>query len=717
MENKARLDFETRSTTDIRTSGVHRYSEDPITSVWGFFWELNGELNEWRMGYSDPTPLLDHIMFGGLVEAHGAAFERTIWNTVIRRDPRYSHWPKLLIEQQDCTMARAAASGLPQDLDKLCAVLHSDQKKDKAGHVLMMKMCKPRRKNPDGTITWWDSPEEIDRLMEYCGQDVRAERGVDERIPQLTANEQAVWRLDQTINDRGIPIDLNAVRRCSMLVTHAKKEADREMRALTHSVPKCSNDGKIIAFLNSRGIECTTVKKEEKDNLLSAARLRGDTVVERVINLRAASKKTSTAKYNAMLKCVCEDERIRGLLNYHGAGTGRWVGRLVQPQNFPRFDIEDPIEEWNLRWLHDLLSDKSLSIKDVYEAIVMCMGQDAPMVLLSKALRSMFKASKGRKFIGGDFSNIEGRLNAWFANETWKLKAFREYDDGIGPDLYKVMASTIVGKRVDEISKSERQSVGKTTELACGYQGSVPALVSMCKQYNVNIFDISNVIEQTATAQQWDSVSIQYDSAPNKTDLQQKEWTALKICVDNWRLKNSSIVQSWWDYQDAAIAAVSSPGSIHSCCNGKVRYHYDGQCLWCVIPSSRMICYVSPRLKETMVEYVDKNTGETKERMKKSVSFMGYKEGRWTELFLYGGLQCENIVSGTARDVMVDKMFAAEHANYPVILTVHDELLTEPLDDPYYNEKVLESIMSVVPDFVKGLPLATKAWEDMRYIK
>lgn len=717
------LDFETRSCTDLRKAGVYRYAEDPTTMPWGFSYRFGdmGEVMQWRPGFPDPVALLNHVAAGGAFVCHNAAFERTIWNTICRR--HYPHWPPIQIAQQDCTMSRAAASSHPQDLDTLCNALQTTNKKDRDGHALMMKMARPRKFNVDGTITWWDDPADVRRLMDYCDRDVLTECDVDKKLPPLTDYERRVWQLDQLINERGIPIDIKAVEKCVTLVELAKKSADSEMRRLTNrAVPKCSNDKKIIDWIVGQGIECTTVKKGVQQDLIFMADLHNRSVVADVINLRADAKKTSTAKYAAMKLCICYDGRIRGTLSYWGAGPGRWAGRLIQPQNYPRVDHDR--DGWIFEWLAQLL-DSDMDAATIFECLVTVhgeSGENAPLRLLSRFLRSTIKAPPGKKLIGGDFSNIEGRVNAFLAGEHWKLRAFAAQDDGTGEDLYRLTYARTFGIPIEEVDggkdKGPQRQIGKVEELALGYQGSVGAFMDMGPNYGVNPYDVSKAVILTADAATWDRTAARYASATNKEGLQEKEWTAIKIIVDGWRASNPMIVQSWWDLQDAAIEAMSMPGTAVKVLNGRVTYYFDNRCLWCVLPSGRMICYASPRLETVQEEYIDKFTGETKTRWKKRVRFWGYKEGAWRELYLYGGLQCENIVQGTARCIMVDRMFAAEHRGYPIILTVHDELLAEVdasrLD---LNEKDFRTIMKVVPAFVAGMPMDAKTFEDVRYIK
>ena len=198
------------------------------------------------------------------------------------------------------------------------------------------------------------------------------------------------------------------------------------------------------------------------------------------------------------------------------------------------------------------------------------------------------------------------------------------------------------------------------------------------------------------------------------------EWTALQVLVDNWRSANPAIVQSWWNYQDAAIEAVGSPGNIvYPKHTQLIHYYSDGRTLWCGLPSGRYLAYSMPELVEEFVEYTDKATGEVKHRLKRKVTFWGTdsKTRQWVKRTLYGGLQCENIVQAVARDIMVDAMFAIEDRGYDVILTVHDEVVAEVDDDPVYTDKDFEEVMSMTAPVYAGLPISVGAWEDKRYVK
>lgn len=720
----AHIDFETRSATDLVKSGVYRYAEDPTTWPWGFRYRIGdaGPIKEWRPGWPDPLDLIEHVRNGGIVACHNAAFERTMWNWIVV--PRIApHWPHMRIEQQDCTMSRAAAVALPQALEKLGIALSLPFQKDMEGNAVMRKQMRPRRFNEDGSITWWDEPELTDRNMMYCGRDVEVETEADKVLPPLTDKWRQVWIFDQIINERGVCIDAEAVERAAQLVEFSKKQNDRVMREITNrSVPKCSNDKKLIEWLNARGVECTSLAKGEVDDVIFLAQAAFDTTAFDAIKLRQAAWKTSTAKYRAMQQCVSSDNRIRGLLNFHGASTGRWAGRLVQPQNFPRVDPDDEFLQSKIAWLHELLNDKTLKPKDIYEFLTSVHGPLEPLELLSKALRSMIVAAPGKKFVGGDYSNIEGRVNAWLAGEAWKLQAFADYDAKVGPDLYKLAYARSFGVPVEEVGKGQKRQIGKVQELALGYQGGVGAYLTMGTTYGVNPFELSLPVQEATSAQQWDETAARYHApGTRKLGLFEREWTALQILVDNWRKANAQIVQSWWNYQDAAIEAVAAPGNVvHPAHTKNIAYYSDQRSLWCVLPSGRMLHYSSPELVEEYVEYYHRDSGEMRSRLKRKVTFWGTdsRTRQWTKQSLYGGLQCENIVQATSADVLVDAMFRVEAAGYPVVLTVHDEILSEvDKHSNQHNESNFAAIMSEKDPVYDGLPISVGAWEDTRYVK
>lgn len=555
-------------------------------------------------------------------------------------------------------MARAAAMGLPQSLEALGEAIGAPVQKDKAGHRLMLKMCKPKTLEP---LTWHEEPDELERLQAYCDQDVAAECSIDALLPRLSERERRVWVLDQSINDRGVALDVPLVQAALRAVNDAKRSADRRIWELTGgAVRRCTEAKRIVDWLVERDIPATSISEESSEQLLLSADILSDDTAKAVIALRRASSKAF--KFQSMLDTVCADGRVRGSLAYHGAATGRWAGRGMQPQNFKRMETEE-----DERAVGEAL--------DALRAGKGCTDLDT----LSMAARAMLIAPPGKKLVGGDFSNIEGRLNAWFAGEDWLLRAFEDYDAGIGADLYKVMASRVLRKPVDEITRDDRQLHGKVPFLAGGYGGG------------------QNAFKKSA----------------QKAGVQMSSRLAEEI-KGLYRDENPKIVQSWWELQDAAIEAVSSRRVEVPALRGRVRYLSTGAFLFCQLPSGRCLSYANPTVAwKSRIVSID---GDDVEINSRGVSYWGVHAGRWQKLDLYGGLQCAHIVSGTARDLLVDAMFRVEEVGYPIVLTIHDEILSE-VDSGFGSADEYAELMSVLPEWAAGLPVTTKAWEGDRYGK
>lgn len=705
MSQVAHIDFETRATADLKKTGVYRYAEHPDTGVICMSWRLgdHGPIGRWRPGEEDPYELLAHVEEGGRVVAHNAGFERTIWNWVIR-DRIAPHWPELRIEQQDCTMARGLALALPASLDQLGRALKTPMQKDKDGHRLMMQMCKPRRTDPDGTVVWWDDAERIGRLQLYCDQDVETETDVDRSIPSLSPEERRVWELDQRINDRGVMIDVASVTRALAVVEEALKRADDRMWWLTDGeVKKCSEAAKIVKWLNNRGIPATSVAKGEIEEIVLATSIMGDATAEEAIRLRRAAARTSTAKFKAMLNSVCADGRVRGTLAYHGAATGRWAGRIMQPQNFLRFDAEElPDVEMIIELL--ALPRAAKEIVDAIEAII-----GPPLESVAKCMRAMLVAPAGRKFVSGDFSNIEGRGAAWVSDEHWKLEAFRDYDRGVGFDLYNLSYARSFGIDVAGMpKKSFMRQIGKVQELALGYQGSVGAYITMAAGYGIKPGQVAATAKLALDPEEWHRIASTYSDDMSR-GLDQETWTGVKAVVNAWRDAHPNIVQAWWALQDAAVEAVGHPGLKVPCLNNRITYLAANGFLYCRLPSGRVICYAMPRLIRTETE-----TGRV--RLQVEYDAVDSYTKRWGPQHLYGGLQFNNVVQGLARDVLVASMFRLEAAGYPLVLTVHDENVSE-VDALFGSADEYTAIMLQPEPWMDGLPLAAASWEDQRYVK
>ena len=270
-DNDLVLDFETRSSVNLKKAGAYRYASDPSTQVLVASYCIGqGPIKRWRPYKLEPLPwdLIEHITRGRRVVAHGP-FERVVWERCLRsRDDRL---PELRIEQMSDLMIRAFACNLPGSLEQLAKVLGLPMK-DMEGHNVMMRMSKPRKVNADGTITWWEDNERIVSLEDYCDQDVNVERHANAVLPELTPDELALWHLDQRINDRGIPHDLGFVERAIKLVDYAKLRANEEIANLTNgAVGKATEVAKLVDWLNSRNVAATSLRKGDRQHPYRAA--------------------------------------------------------------------------------------------------------------------------------------------------------------------------------------------------------------------------------------------------------------------------------------------------------------------------------------------------------------------------------------------------------------------------------------------------------------
>ena len=661
MQPVASHDHESRSEIDLKKAGLHRYWEDDSSISLCMAWRIGGGAPvAWRRGEPAPPEMVAHIKAGGMVIAHNSAFDRHAWNKEFPDCP-------LPIEQCDCTMARAAAMALPQGLDQLGQALKSPIQKDREGSRLMMRLCKPIGRDESGGPLFDEDLGKHERNVEYCINDVLTEQSIDKIVPLLSKRERHIWILDQKINDRGVAVDVKLVERAFAAVQVAALRAHKRMRDLTQGhVHKTSEVAKLIAWLNRRGIPCESVAKGEADELLLRAGLMNDPVAAEAISLRREAAKASTAKYQAILNSVCKDGRVRGSLRYHGASTGRWAGSGMQPQNFPRVRDQQSVIE-TLQILRDAPSGD-----EACDAIRLFIGE--PMMALSQCLRAMLIAKPGHRLMGGDYANIEGRVNAWLAGEHWKVSAFADFDNGVGDDLYSLAYSRAFHVPVDLVTGDQRQ-IGKVMELSMGFQGGWRAFEKMGANYGISVGEERG--EQLKKA---------------------------------WRDAHPAITQSWWELQDAAIEAVERPGLSIPALDGRVQYKSAHGMLWCQLPSLRCLVYAAPRIKWSEA---------TEERSsRRQVIFDGVDSvtKQWGPKALYGGLQCENIVQAVARDILAEGMLRLEEAGYPLVLTVHDENIAE-VENGVGDTGQFAALMEHLPSWAAGLPVAVKAWEDERYVK
>jgi DNA polymerase bacteriophage-type len=607
-----------------------------------------------------------HVESGGILRAWNAQFERVIWNLILHR--RYG-FPLTTRAQWHCTAAEAAAMSLPRSLSVAAEVLGVAEQKDDTGRRLMLQMAKPRRPRKsetfaEGTLLWWDDEDRRQRLYEYCRQDVRTERAVARRVRPLPATERRVYLLDQLANDRGVHLDVELVHAARDVVAVAQAAANAELSRITDGgVSAVSNTRALTVWLQHHDPEIGNVAKDTVRDLLGGDDL--EPQVRAALTIRQEAGKSSVSKLNKMLDVVSWGDKLRGLTLYHGAGTGRFTGKLVQPHNFARGN----------------------DVKDVQQYIPLVLARDVealeahhpPLVILSAMMRSMLTASPGCRLIAADYGQIEARGLAWLAEQDDLVAQFRI---GPGRRVYKMMAAELEsrkrGSRVawEEIDEhSEVYVIGKSTILGAGYQlGWKTFQAKAKKDMGVDIPD--------ADAQ---------------------------LAIEVYRERNARIVEFWSAIESAAIRATENAGErVNVGRRDALTFLSTGNNLWMVLPSKRALCYARPKL-EHKVKF-------GRERLVLSFEGMDSYTHKWKRQDAYGGLLTNNAVQGLCRDLMVRASLRVEERGYPYLLSVHDEVICD-VPKGHGSVEEFERLMREVPRWAEGLPVVADAWEGERYRK
>lgn len=744
------IDFETRSAADIKRCGLGPYFECPhFRPLLASYMIKRGPMRRWRWGEPCPADLRAAIEAGLTVSAHNAGFEIK----VLRWLAENQGWPSIPLEQFRCTAATAAAMALPRALGDLGAALGLDVQKDKQGMALIRRFSIPRKpragEDPDGVYfnEPEEFPEEFERFHDYCDRDVATEAAADDRLIPLSAAEQALWVLDQKINDRGIRIDRTSARAAIRLAEKAKKVLDAEMRQITGgAVTACSQVSRLVEWVQEQGVVLGSLAKAEITDLLELDDLPPD--VRRALQVRQEAAKTSVSKLSAMLDRANADGRVRGSFIFCGARTRRWVNTGVNFANLPR-----PRKAFEDAHLERSTLFKAFRTEDP-DWLQFLYGETLgrPLHLVSDALRSFIWSAPGHELMQADYSGIEGAVAAWGAGEHWKVEALHEImADPSLPDMYRRTAASIMNSTTEVITKKHplRQSVGKTSELALGFGGGVMAFVGMARNYQLKLDPLYEPVWEAASEERREKAAKRYESVLKRgkegtTAMSREAWIACEIIKVGWRASNSAIAAAWHALEDAAREAVRNPGVKVETMHGRAAYVVRNGFMWLRLPSGGTLAYGSPRLRDQVwakvrledgswsdPEVMDREEAEKKEiaglvqiqgPTSPSISALGVDSvtKKWSRSHLYGGLLFENWVQAVARDLLVNGMLHAEAAGYPVIAHVYDELITE-VPRGFGDLAAFEKLICELPDWAKTgplpMPLTAGGFRAKRYHK
>ena len=678
------LDLETYSKTPI-THGTHAYAADAEILLVACAWDDEPvQVLDYANNEASVTALMANLTLPDVtVVIHNSHFDRTVL--------RHAWGIDIPAERIHDTMVQALSHGLPASLGMLCEVLGlpADKAKDKDGKRLINLFCKPQGINRKIARATRDThPAEWERFKAYAASDIEAMRAVMERMPNynMSQTEMALWQLDQRINDRGVAIDMDLVHAAIRAVDQAQGDLTAQSLELTDGRVANTTQGAALRLhiLENYAVDMPDLQMATVEKTLA---MDIDPALKELLRVRLQASSTSTAKYRVLARGTSADKRLRGLLQFNGAArTGRWAGRLFQPQNLPRPSLKQDAIDAGIEAM--LAGCAHLTTDNVME-------------LASSAIRSCIVAPPGKKLVVADLSNIEGRDQAWLANEEWKLKAFREFDEGIGPDLYKLAYSKSFGTTPDKVTKDQRQ-VGKVQELALGYEGGVGAFATFAGVYGINLDELADKVLANASrglvnaADNYFSFVIK-EKRP-RYGLSDDAFVACDVLKRAWREAHPNITSYWAQLKNAVIRAINMRGSTVVTLGLKIT---STSWLRIVLPSGRSLVYPSPKLVDGAITYmgVDQFTR------------------KWTRISTHGGKLFENLCQAVARDVMAANMPRIEAAGYQIVLTVHDEIIAEAPDQPEFNADHLASLLATNPDWAPDMPLAAAGFETYRYRK
>jgi DNA polymerase bacteriophage-type len=518
----------------------------------GYAWN-DGPPRIWAPGQPFPRRIHDHIRGGGEVHAWNANFELAVWNFTLRRQclDQPALVPPLAPEQVHCTMAAAAYWGLPLALEQAAQALRLPHTKDQVGHGLMLRMARPRGFAPDGEPIWWHDEDAIryDALARYCQRDIEVERGAFHAMPPLPEQERAIWLADHRMNARGIKVDLTLVEALDKLTQEETRRLDQDMRTVTGGAASTRMVGILTQWLAIKGVRVESLAKAHLGALLETPNLDGDAATALLIRQEAA--KTSTAKLKTMQTAVSRDGRVRGAMQYYGAArTGRWAGRLIQIQNYPRTPKGFPVK-WALESVLDEHDDAD-TLRFKYGSV---------LTTVSTLLRPCFEADTGKSLVAVDFSQIEARVVAWLGDQQDILDVFRRNED-----IYTYAAG--------KISSFSPRQLGKVVTLALGFGMGSEKFTDTAKSYGIDLG---------------------YGEAHD--------------IVMAWRKANRRIVNFWYDCENAARAVITDNTQHRHYQIGDLGFRMakgDGPmagALLMKLPSGRHLVYRDARIEDGSITY------------------------------------------------------------------------------------------------------------------
>ena len=662
------LDYETYSELDITKVGAFKYAMHGSTEVLMASWCFeDGYVQHWDATQAPmPDELADALCDPSVIKkAFNATFEYLITQHVLKIPVDISEWR--------CVMAHAwslsFSGGLAQVMKQIG--FPEDRQKLASGRKLINRFSKPAPKNHKADrYDRFSHPAEWQEFCDYKRQDTVAEHELDLWLSDypMPEHEQKLWELDFKINERGVPVDLQLVDDVQALISREKARLKQELVNITGLENPLSGP-QFIQWLQWQGINTANLRKDTVANLLAKEDL--DSVVRHALVLRAQATKTSTAKFSAFKKAVCDDGRVRGMFQYAGAQrTKRWAGRIVQLHNLPQGrGVNNPAA------VADTLDITPLdTLRDNYTDL---------MTLFSALVRPVICAPPGRALAVSDLSSIESRVLGYLSG----CKRINAIFAG-GKDTYKDFAMELYRIRYEDVTKAQR-TFAKPPTLGCGYMLGAEGLIKYAESLGVSM-----TFEQAQHA------------------------------VNTYRETYPEVVAMWYWLVEAVTHCIQHGSRFQGY---GVRIRRDDKFLFIDLPSGRSLSYYQPQIIWAVPPWGKKKVDEAAERgefyepeLKQTISYMGLNSftNQWQRITTHGGKLTENIVQAVARDILAEGMVSADKADMDIILHVHDEIGVEyNIADGNTVLHELENIMSVTPDWLPAIKLGAEGYTARRYRK
>ena len=681
------IDIETYSPEPIAKTGLYRYAFHPDFRILLVAYAVDDDpvqIIDLAQGETIPEWFVNALFDEKVTKvAHNATFERVCLSVYLWQTGSRQKGFLMPADTWHCTMVQASRCGLPMSLAQAGAALGLEQQKMTEGKALIRLFCVPKERKADGIFYEEDRnlpedfPEEWKTFKAYCIRDVEVEREIDEMTSWLTVPswERKLYAVDQKINDRGVMVDVDlAAQACRVgaIVTARLTEEAMKLTGLDNPNSVTQLKDWLSAQL---GIDVDTLSKKD---LPEFRKITSDRRILRVLDIRAQLGKSSNAKYEAMLECACEDSRVRGLLQFYGARTGRWAGRLVQLQNLPQNHIQD------LDFARQALKEGDMEMLEL--------GYKSIPDTLSQLIRTAFVPSRGFTFAVCDFSAIEARVLAWLAGEQWVLDVFAG-----GGDIYCATASQMFHKPVEKhgVNADLRQK-GKIAVLALGYGGGVSALDAMGGQ-RLGMTEQ----EEKDTVTRWRAANPHI--AAFWHSVEEAALTVIQGFQKTARLGVRTAISA--DEREAREALAGGPVRDYSVRNSYLEFSMHDGWLVCRLPSGRKITW--PEAQVTTNRF-----GSPSVRYKG----VNQKTNKWGWLETFGGKLVENITQAVARDCLAHVLLQLSHEPYiRVVFHVHDEVVCEVLGEDALAR--LEDYFSHGPEWAEGLPLKGAGYTCPYYYK